>query len=284
MSAEFEAQRGRAFALAYRMLGSAADAEDIVQEAWIRWQRVDAPIEHPAAWMTKVVTRLCLDQLKSARVRRERYVGPWLPEPVVTPEDEIDPETISLAFLLLLERLTPAERAVYLLRQVFDFDYPDIAGALDRSEDAVRQLASRARKHVDAGRPRFAADPDAHLRLLGTFMMALQTGDVAAMESVLTGDVKVITDGGGETRAARRVVEGRSNATRLFFGLAKRSGAGLRPEMRSVNGWPSVLMWDGDRLQSMLSIETDGRQIASFHIVVNPSKLERLARESTPPA
>jgi RNA polymerase sigma-70 factor (ECF subfamily) len=273
---EFERHRGRCFAIAYRMLGSAAEAEDIVQEAWLRWQRAEG-ITTPAAWLTTTVTRLCLDHLKSARVRREQYVGPWLPEPIETKDDEVDPDSISMAFLLLLERLSPAERAVFLLRKVFDVDYAEIAGVLGKSETAVRQLFHRAGEHVDAARPRYAPSKEQHLRLLTSFVMAVQSGEVGQIESLLAADARSWTDGGGRTRAARNVVEGRSRVAKLFAGLVKKGGAsGLRPEIRELNGWPSLVLWRGDELFQVLTIETDGEVIVATHVVLNPDKLRVL--------
>ncbi|MFV8753149.1 RNA polymerase sigma factor SigJ [Nannocystaceae bacterium ST9] len=273
----FEAQRGRCFAIAYRMLGSAAEAEDIVQEAWLRWRRVEGTIEVPAAWLTTTVTRLCLDYLDSARVRREHYVGPWLPEPIETPVDEVDPESISIAFLLLLERLTPAERAAYLLRKVFDVEYAEIAAMLGKSEPAVRQLFHRAGEHVDAARPRFAASKDQHLRLLTSFMLAVESGEVATLEALLAEDARSWNDGGGRTRTALNVVEGRTRVAKLFTGLIKKGGsAGLRPELRELNGWPALVFWRGDDLAMALTIETDGALVHAVHSVVNPDKLHAL--------
>jgi RNA polymerase sigma-70 factor (ECF subfamily) len=273
---EFERHRARCFAIAYRMLGSAAEAEDIVQEAWLRWQRSEG-IVTPAAWLTTTVTRLCLDYLESARVRREQYVGPWLPEPIETPPDEIDPDSISMAFLLLLERLSPAERAVFLLRKVFDVDYAEIAGMLGKSEPAVRQLFHRAGAHVEAARPRYAASKEQHLRLLTGFVMAVQSGEVGQIEAMLAEDARSWTDGGGRARAARNVVEGRTRVAKLFAGLIKKGGAtGLRPEVRELNGWPALVLWRGEELFQVLTIETDGERIIATHVVLNPEKLRVL--------
>lgn len=186
--AAFEHHRRRCVALAYRIVGSAAEAEDIVQEAWLRWQRSDG-IVNPGAWLTTTVTRLCLDHLKSARVRRETYVGPWLPEPVdttTTDDDDaaVDPETISMAFMLMLERLSPAERAVFLLHRVFDVDYAEIASMLGKTEVAVRQLHHRAKSHLADDRPRYAASKADHLRLLTGFLVAVQSGELARASSI----------------------------------------------------------------------------------------------------
>ncbi len=283
MSDEFERHRGRCFAIAYRMLGSAAEAEDIVQEAWLRWRRAEA-IESAPAWLTTTVTRLCLDYLDSARVRREHYVGPWLPEPIATPADEVDPESISIAFLLLLERLSPAERAVYLLRKVFDVDYAEIATMLGKSEAAVRQLQHRAGEHLGTERPRFAASKEQHLRLLTSFLLATQSGELGPIEALLSEDARSWNDGGGRVRTARNIVEGRSRVARLFHGLVKKGGsADLRPELRELNGWPAILLWRGAELTMALTIETDGEQILAVHSMVNPDKLRALGVHAQSP-
>lgn len=281
MPDEFEAHRDRCLGIAYRMLGSRADAEDIVQEASVRWLGARDGVREPAAWLTTTVTRLCLDHLKSARVRRERYVGPWLPEPIQTPDDDpIDPESISTAFLLVLERLSPAERAAFLLRQVFELEYGEIAAALERSEAATRQLVSRARAHLEHDRPRYAPDRQAHARLLMGFLAAAQSGDVGGMAALLAEDVRAWSDSGGQARAARKLVRGRSAVARLFVGLAsKNADAGLRPELCELNGAPGLLIWSGVLLQSATTIETDGAVIHAIHVVVNPDKLTRLAAE-----
>lgn len=277
MADEFEQHRARCFAIAYRMLGSAAEADDIVQEAWLRWQRA-GQVEAPAAWLTTTVTRLCLDQLKSARARRELYVGPWLPEPIETPaEDGADPESISMAFLLLLERLSPAERAVYLLRKVFEVDFAEIAAALGKSEAAVRQLFHRSGEHLAASRPRYATSKEQHLRLLTGFMTAAQSGQVSQLEALLAQDARAWNDGGGRARAALNVVEGRTRVAKLFVGLvSKGDGADLRPEIREVNGWPALLLWRDAELVTALTIETDDDEIHAVHVVLNPDKLRSL--------
>jgi RNA polymerase sigma-70 factor (ECF subfamily) len=205
----FERERPRLLALAYRMLGSWSEAEDVVQDAYVRWQGACASVEAPAGWLVRVVTNLCLDTRKSSRARREVYVGPWLPEPVATDGGRlagefVDPEEISIAFLALLERLSAAERAVYVLSHAFDFEPREIAEMLGKSEVAVRQLLHRAREHVREGRPRFRASREAHTRMLGAFVTACTTGDLAGLQSLLADDVVALTDGGGKVRAARR--------------------------------------------------------------------------------
>ncbi|MEZ4473280.1 MAG: RNA polymerase sigma factor SigJ [bacterium] len=276
--AAFEDQRRRCLALAYRLLGSAADAEDIVQEAWLRWRTVD-DIRQPAAWLTTTVTRLCLDHQKSARVRRETYVGPWLPEPLATTDADVDPDTVSMAFLLLLERLSPLERAVFLLRRVFDLDYAAVARTLDRSEAAIRQLAHRADAHLRAARPRYAPTRDQHQALLLRFLMATQAGDLAPLQALLAEDATAWTDSGGHVRAARRVVRGRLHVARLFQGLARKPDSrGLQPELRQLNGWPAVILRRDEAVETAILIETDGALIYAVHVVRNPEKLRGLAR------
>ncbi len=288
---EFEAQRSMCFALAYRMTGSRTEAEDIVQEAWLRWRKATHPSVADAqrprsagAWLHTTVTRLCLDHLKSARVQREQYVGPWLPEPVATEgSDAVDPESISIAFLLLLERLSPAERAAYLLHKVFDVDYPQVATALEKSEAAVRQLCHRAQEHLNAGKPRFAPSSDAHSRLLTGFLGAIYSGDLSKVEALLAEDAKCISDGGGKVRAARNVVLGRRNVAKLFLGLAKKNaGLALRPELRELNGWPAIVVWQNDKVASALMIECDGAEIITLHVLTEPDKLAGLAARPLP--
>jgi len=284
MQDEFERQRPRCFALAYRMLGSAADAEDVVQEAWLRWQRAPA-IHAPEAWLRRTVSRLCIDHLRSARVRREQYVGPWLPEPIDTAAagEPVDAESVSTAFLLLLERLTPAERAVYLLRQVFDVEHAEIAVVLGKSEEAVRQLFRRARRHVATERPRFAPSRAVHRHLLEGFVSAVRSGDLATLEALLAEDVRSWNDGGGRARAALQVVAGRNAVARLYVGLARKGGIeGLVPEFRELNGWPALVFHRGDTVAFALSIETDGRTIHAVHTVLNPDKLRHLYHPPPP--
>ena len=279
MSDEFEAHRRRCFAIAYRMLGSAAEAQDVLQEAWIRWQSA-ADVQSPGAYLAATVTRLCLDQRKSARVRREQYVGPWLPEPIDTAgQDEIDPESISMAFLLLLERLSPVERAAFLLRQVFELDYAEIATVLGGSEAAARQSFHRANEHLRVDRPRYAPSKEQHLRLLTSFLSAVQTGQAGAIEAVLAEDVRCWSDAGGRRRAALKTVTGRRQVAALFAGLIKKGNAvGWRPELRELNGWPALLLWSGAQLELTLSIETDGEAIFGVHVMLNPDKLRMLTQ------
>jgi RNA polymerase sigma-70 factor (ECF subfamily) len=274
MPDEFERHRRRCFSVAYRMLGSAAEAEDMVQEAWLRWQSAQG-VEQPEAWLVATTTRLSIDHLKSARVRREQYVGPWLPEPVATTdESEADAESISMAFLLLLERLTPTERAVYLLRKVFDVDYAEISRTLGKSEPAVRQIFHRAGENLQGSQPRYAPTKEQHLRLLTGFMMAVQSGEVAAIEGLLADEARAWGDGGGRVRAALHCVTGRARVAKLFLGLVRMGHADdLRPEIREINGWPAMIFWRDQQLAMTLTIETDGEKIFAVHTVLNPDKL-----------
>jgi len=281
-AAEFERHRSRLTRLAYRMLGSLADAEDVVQDAWPRW--ADAPrqeILQPAAWLTRVVTRLCLDRLRAQRARRETYVGPWLPEPLVEPPAE-DPleraEDVSMAFLLTLQRLSPLERAAFLLHDVFDEDYAAMSATLRRGEAACRQLVSRARQHMKAAKPRFEVSQSEAARLAGAFLDAVSRGDTARMADLLAEDCVLISDGGGKRPAALRPMVGREEVIRLLQGLVWRGKAFNPVDMRParINGAPGVILRDAEGLQTV-SIETDGAGcLAAIYIVRNPDKLARL--------
>ncbi len=274
----FESQRRQLRAVAYRMLGSLAEAEDAVQEAYLRWQSIDpATIDSPRAFLTTVVTRLCLDQLKAARRTRETYVGPWLPEPIPTASDGSDPETLSLAFLVLLESLSAAERAAYLLHEVFDYSHAEVAQILDKDEAACRQLCHRARTHVVQRRPRFAASKEQHLRLLSGFVQAVTAGDLAGLTGLLSADVVSYSDGGGKVRAALNPVHGASSVARLY--TSRKGLAWLGPaqsEFADLNGWPALILRNKDRAQLVLMIETDGEKISTVNLIVNPDKLTRV--------
>jgi RNA polymerase sigma-70 factor (ECF subfamily) len=280
----FEAQRPRLTRLAYRMLGSVAEAEDAVQDAWLRWRGAEpSAIDDPAAWLVRVTTRLCLDRLKSAKARRETYVGPWLPEPLIE-EIADDPleraEEVSVAFLLALQRLSPLERAVFLLRDVFDEDYAKLAATLGRSEAACRQLSARARAHIQAARPRFAVSQEEAARLVGAFMAAAAGNDMAALAQMLTEDAVLITDGGGKRKAALRPMIGRDDVMLLLRGLAWRQGgwpAGAQLRVARINGYPGVVL-DSDEGPITLAFEPgEGGKIAAIYVVRNPEKLTRVA-------
>lgn len=278
----FEGQRSRLTRLAYRMLGSLADAEDAVQDAALRWSRArPGEVRDPAAWLVRVVTRLCLDRLRAARAARDAYRGPWLPEPLV--EDPADPveraEDISVAFLLALERLTPLERATLILHDVFEADHAAVARTLDRSETACRQLLARARAHVREARPRFDVTEGQVARLAAAFLDAVRRNDPESLGRLLAEDAVMITDGGGRRAAALRPLVGRADIVRLIQGLAWRGGWREPFQLRiaRVNGALGAVMTDAEGLTA-ITIETDaaGRLDAIF-VVRNPDKLASAA-------
>jgi RNA polymerase sigma-70 factor (ECF subfamily) len=275
----FEDRRGAMTGLAYRMLGSRADAEDVVQDAWIRWRGVEADeVANPAGFLNKVVTRLCLDRLKSARARREVYVGEWLPEPVVDDDHENLGEDLSVAFLLALERLTPLERAAFLLHDVFDVPFAEIARTLGRGEAACRQLAARAREHVKAGKPRYHPSAEEEQRLTSAFLAATMSGDEGLLRDILAQDVVMHSDGGGLAKATINPVFGLEKAIRLALGLKKKfpTPEGTTARLARINGAPGiVLSHDGVVFQTMGLEIVDGR-IAAVYTMRNPDKLARL--------
>ncbi len=279
MSETFGDLRPYLFSLAYRMLGSAADAEDIVQEAFLRY-RADE-VEHPKAYLSKVVTRLCIDQLRSARVRRESYVGPWLPEPLLTdaaPDaaEEVErAETLSLAFLVMLETLSPVERAVFLLREVFGYEYDDIAETVGKSAENCRQIAHRAKQHIEARRPRFHPGKEKRDQLMGAFFTACAFGDLDGLMNVLAEDVTLWSDGGGKVRAARRPIEGRTKVARFILGILSKE-EGLTIQVAEVNGGPGFVVFDGARPTTVASFDIADEGIAGVRLIVNPDKLGRL--------
>ncbi|MDP3855580.1 RNA polymerase sigma factor SigJ [Phenylobacterium sp.] len=277
----FEAQRPRLTRLAYRMLGSVAEAEDAVQDAWLRWTKAEG-VEDPAGWLVRVVSRLCIDRMRSAKSRREAYRGPWLPEPLIE-ELTVDPveraEDVSVAFLLALERLSPLERAVFLLHDVFDEDYASVAETLGRNEAAVRQLAARARAHVKDNRPRFTVSQEDAAKLAAAFMAAAAQGDMAALSAVLAQDAVMVTDGGGKRKASLRPLIGRDDIVRLIEGLAWRHhGEAFPMTFRAVriNGYPGVILEDeGGPMTVAFQPGEDGK-LAGIYMVRNPEKLGRL--------
>lgn len=280
-SEEFEELRPLLFAIGYRILGSVSEAEDAVQETWLRYEATPTRPRSVKAFLSAVVTRVSLDVLRSARVRRERYVGEWLPEPLLDdPYD--DParsaelaDSVSTAALLLLERLTPLERAVFVLREVFDFDYPEVAAAVERSEPACRQLAARARRHMAAGRPRFEADRQVRDELAARFFDALKDGDVDGLRGLLAADAQLVGDGGGKAPALARTVAGAVNVARVLaanFPLLADVGARIEP--CQLNGGPGAVMRDHDgRVVGTLSLEVLDGRIQTIRSVVNPDKL-----------
>lgn len=287
----FEAQRTHLLGLAYRMLGSHADAEDIVQEAWLRWREVDVDrVEHPRAFLSRTVTRLCLDRLKSAQANREVYVGPWLPEPIVESRQFVEPgpesigefaTDLSYAFMLTLERLSPLERAAFLLHDVFDADFAAVASALGRSEAACRQLASRARTRVREGRPKHRTPPEHSKRLVAAFLFAAQTGDADGLKRLLADDARFVSDGGGRIAAVGIPIDGAERVVKVILGLTSKHPvpADTRVLLVPVNGEPGVVMTTarGEPLQTMSFEFDDQRRIQAIYVVRNPEKLRHVA-------
>ena len=279
----FEPHRSYLFGVAYRLLGEQSAAEDAVQEAFLRFQKAPEDLREPRAWLTTVVTRLCLDELRSAKARREVYVGPWLPEPLISSAQDLtadparrveDAESLSMAMLVVLETLSPLERAVFVLREVFGYDYAELAAMLDKSEAAVRQLAHRAREHVQARRPRFDHDEERQRAAVEQFLIATLTGDVKGLMSTLSEDAVLLSDGGGVVQAARKPILGPDRIARFFLGLAaKYMTAAHRAEIATVNGSVGLLLWNGETLDSVIGFDVLDGKVVRVHAVRNPAKL-----------
>lgn len=281
----FETLTPRLFAIAYRMLGSATDAEDIVQEAFLRWHDIDqSAVQSPEAYLRKTVIRLCLDAQKSARARRETYPGVWLPEPVRSelphtvipaPEEHITEwESLSMAFLVLLEALTPEERAVFLLREVFSYDYPELAGMLGKSEEACRQMFSRAKRHIVAHRPRFTTAPDKHQQILLSFMQAVGDGDMNGLVALLSSDITAYSDGGGKVRAFNRPVSGQLEVAKLLLGLLRNPAAAKATvEVTPMNGQLGVILRSPTLGDTAMMLSVEDERITAIYFMRNPDKL-----------
>jgi RNA polymerase sigma-70 factor (ECF subfamily) len=300
-AASFEPYRRRLLGLAYRMLGSMADAEDAVQETYLRWHAADRDkVSDPKAFLMTTTARICLDILTSARARREEYVGPWLPEPVVdtaalAPDSRTElAEDLSIALLLTLDRLSPLERAAFLLHDVFDFSFSEVATTLGRNEAACRQLAARAREHVRAARPRgkhpepAAGAPPAqidpkHERILSAFLAATRSGDLDTLTQLLANDVRVVTDGGGKVAAALNVIDGADHAARFLVGATRK---GWREDFTlrfaTINGLPGVIVDAPEGPVQTAAFEVENNVIKAIYVVRNPDKLGHLAAASTP--
>ncbi|MGJ7491019.1 RNA polymerase sigma-70 factor [Variovorax sp. ZT4R33] len=283
----FDRHRPRLKGIAYRMLGSVAEAEDVVQDAWLRWHAAPhAALENAEAWLVTVTTRIAIDHLRAAKAQRTHYVGTWLPEPVVsdgpaTPEQLLErADELSMAFLAVLERLAPEARAAFLLREVFDADYGEIALTLGKSEAACRQLVHRAKTQVrEARRPAQAVPRETHLRLLGGFAEAAQKGDLRALKALLAEDVAIISDGGGKVPSFGQPVVGGQRVAQIYFAVARRHPGAVRIAVADVNGAPGLLRWVDGVLESVQSIEWDGERIVRIHAQRNPDKLARIAAE-----
>ncbi|MBY0395413.1 MAG: RNA polymerase sigma-70 factor, partial [Thermoleophilia bacterium] len=269
----------------YRMLGSLADADDVLQEAYLRWTRADrSAVESPRAYLASTVTRLCLDRRQAIDRRKETYIGPWLPEPLVEPaEFGGDPagraeaeESVSLAFLVVLESLAPAERAAYLLRRAFDYDYAEIAAILGKCEPACRQLVSRAESRVRERRPRFEADPAEAERLTGAFLHACATGDLDGLVGLLAADAVSVSDGGGRAKAALAPILGADRVSRFFLGLMRKAPAGLELRRVRVNGRPGAMAVHDGQVVTVLNFDVIDGRIAACYLIRNPDKLARV--------
>lgn len=279
----FEAERPRLRRLAYRMLGSFAEADDIVQEAWLRWQRSDRQsVDHAGAWLRQTVTRLCLDVMKSARARREIYVGQWLPEPLVdAPADEdfvVEAEELTLTLMLAFERLSPLERAAFLLHDVFDVPLQEVASTLHREPAAVRQLATRARRHVREARPRYKVDRAEGERMARAFFDASSHGDIGTLQSLLAADAVIVSDGGGKVAAFRRPLAGNARIARAYAGFArKRAFAPVFMRHMWIDGLPGYLSRGVDGLLQTTAVQIDEGRIVAVYVTRNPDKLGRLS-------
>ncbi|WP_327183598.1 RNA polymerase sigma-70 factor [Streptomyces sp. NBC_01334] len=281
----FVAHRNLLFTVAYEMLGSAADAEDVLQETWLRWIDVDlAQVRDRRAYLVRITTRQALNRLRTMTRRKEAYIGPWLPEPLLTTSDVAQDaelaESVSMALMLVLETLSPTERAVFVLREAFDVGYEEIAAAVDKSPAAVRQIAHRARKHVDARRPREVVSPRETRAVLESFRRALDTGDLQGLLDVLAPEVVLLSDGGGVKQAARRPVVGADKVARFIIGGAGRIDATLTGELALVNGHPALLVrLDGEN-DGVMAVRVEDARITGIYYVRNPEKLTRVACET----
>lgn len=282
----FEDYRNLLFSVAYRVLGSAADAEDAVQDAWVKWSAADrSRVADPKAYLVRTVTNVAMDRLRSAARQRETYVGPWLPEPVLT-DESVDTESVSMALLVVLESLTPLERAVFVLKEAFGFSYSEIADAVERSEETVRQAAHRARSHVQARRPKYHAGRARQREVTERFFSAAGGGDINGLMALLAPDVTLWTDGGGKVRQATRPVSGAERVAKWFAGILSRPYEGVLPaemhtEVVDLNGAPGIVFSGGGRVIATLTLEIDeDDRITTIHNVANPDKLAAVTKRT----
>ena len=280
----FNNYRNYLFAIAYRMLGSAMDAEDMVQETFLRWQnRSEAEIESPKSYLAAIITRLCIDQLRSAQVQRETYVGSWLPEPILMESTQNSEgmvamsESISMAFMLLLESLSPTERAVYLLREIFDYEYREIAQIVDKSEANCRQIVRRAKQHIKNGRPRFQTTPAEQQHLLLEFTQACLNGDLTGLMAVLADDVVEYSDGGGKVSAATRPIHGADRVARFTLGILKKAPPNMTQQFGMVNGEPAIIAFIENEPIVVMVFEIGNGRIQNIYTINNPDKLQRIS-------
>lgn len=280
----FVAHRNLLFTVAYEMLGSAADAEDVLQETWLRWDQVDlTEVRDHRAYLVRITTRQALNRLRSLQRRKEAYVGPWLPEPVLTAPDVADDvelaESLSMALMLVLETLSPTERAVFVLREVFDLGYDEIAAAVEKTPAAVRQIAHRARRHVDARRPREVVSASATRAALESFQRALETGDLQGLLDVLAPEVVLLSDGGGIKQAAQRPVVGADKVARFIVGGTGKYAVSLAAELTYANGSPALVLHVNGELDGVMALRVEDGRIAGLYYVRNPQKLSRIGEE-----
>ena len=279
----FEEHRSLLFTIAYEITGTVTDAEDVVQDSYLRWSGVDADaVGNPRAYLAKTVTRQALNSLRTAQRRREDYIGPWLPEPVVTvpdvAEDAVLSDSLSIAMLVVLETLSPDERAVFVLREVFDFSYAEIAEATDKSPAAVRQIASRAKAHVHARQPRFEVDAQRQKAVTDRFISATLGGDVQALMDVLAPGAVLFSDGGGKVTAARKPVIGADNITRFLVGISKTPVPNMRIDLSAVNAMPAIIIYSGDVVDLVVIVESNNEHVTGLYLVRNPDKLGEATR------
>jgi RNA polymerase sigma-70 factor (ECF subfamily) len=278
----FSEHRELLLGVAYRILGRVADAEDVVQDAWLRWERADRDaVANPRAYLVRVTTRLAIDRLRSIKARNESYVGPWLPEPLLTSPDAAEPveraESVSMAMLIVLETLSPLERAVFVLREAFGYPYSEIAEILGRGEPAVRQLASRARDHVQQQRPRYDTDRQTRREVVERFLAAAVGGDLRTLMGALAPGVTLVADSGGKARAPRRPIHGADKVARFLVGVATQAAPEQRVDVLEVNGTPSVVVSSAGVPVAVFMIESDAGAISVIRVVSNPDKLAGLA-------
>jgi RNA polymerase sigma-70 factor (TIGR02957 family) len=281
----FDSHRRRLQGIAYRMLGTVAEAEEVVQDAWLRWHEADkAGFDSAEAWLVTVVTRLSIDRLRAAKVQREHYIGAWMPEPTLTdapatPEQLLErADNVSVAFLAVLERLAPEARAAFLLREVFDADYEEVARTLGKSEAACRQLVHRAKAQVQEARPRFQVSRETHQRLLQAFADAAARGSLQDLKALMAEDVELIGDGGGKVQTFSKVLRGSQRLAQLYFALWRRMGPAVRMELVDINGEPGLLRFLDGQLESAQTFEIEGERIVRIRAQRNPDKLARIAQ------